>query len=172
MSWLERLNQVYENSPYRLNERDLTLPESPNCEVNLRSLDEDALVLDFEKLVDDRARSLGNALPKKCDLVALFRSDSNCHVLMIEVKGSGSVKPRSMRRAAEQIKNTKRIIERAMKTCDVEFPKATDWDALIVVNNPSQSHIARNETSRIVADFRRDTGIGLRIEECGVDVVR
>ena len=171
MSWLKHLNRAYRESAHRIRERRISLEESPNCEIDLESLDADALVMNFETLVDDRVRSSGKPLPMKCDLVAVYGSECRCHILMIEVKGSGTTRPRRVRDAANQPRNSKRIIEDALEECPVRLPSDLVWEASIVVSNPSQSRAARDENFKTNVEFRRVTGIPLRLVLCGGDVV-
>lgn len=172
MSWLKQLNRAYRDSVYRIRNRRIILRESPNCEIKLDSLDADALVLDFEGLVDRRTKGTGESPIRKCDLLAVYGSDASCHILMIEVKGSGRTRPRRVRAAAVQLRNSKRIIEGAMKECSIRLPDNLTWEASIVVSNPSQSRAARNEMSMTNAEFRRVTGIPVRLVLCGGDAAR
>lgn len=169
MSWLKRLSQVYQDYLYPA--RRVTLPESRNCEVNLRSLGADALILNFEKLVDDRVRTSGHRLPKKCDIVAVHGSDVLCRILLIEVK-SGETRPfKTAAEAADQLMNSKRIIEESVPECEVRVPNDLAWDAVVVSGRMDQQLLTRSEMSKIVAGFYIRTGILLRLVRCGEDVM-
>ena len=169
MSWLKRLSQVYQD--YLYPDRSVALPESRNCEVNLRSLDADAVVLNFEKMVDDRTRTSGNLLPKKCDIVAVHGSDVLCRILLIEVKAGVTRPLKTAAEAAVQLKNSKRIIEESVPECDVRVPNDLVWDAVIVSGSIDQQLMTRSEMPKIVAGFYTQTGILLRLVRCGDDIL-
>ena len=171
MSWLRHLDHAYKDSAHRIRTRRIVLQESPNCEINLDSLDAEALVFNFEGLVDRLTKDSGGRPPRRCDLVAVSGSETDCQILMIEVKGSGTTRPRRIRDAANQLRNSKRIIEGALENCEIQVPSGPQWNASVVVPNPSQSQAARNEVSKTNAEFRRATGMPLRLVLCGDDVV-
>ena len=171
MSWLQRLNRIYDHGNYRLHGRRVTLPESEDCEINFESLEEGALILNFERLVDGRKANLGALLPKKCDLVAIYGSEASCHILLVEVK-TGETRPfKTAREAADQLQSSKRIIEEAIPDCVVRVPNDLVWDAVVVSGSIDQQLMTRSEMPKIVAGFYTQTGILLRLVRCGDDVM-
>ena len=166
MSWLKRLSRAYSSHRYR--SRRVTLTESPDCEVNFDSLGSDTLILNFEQLIDD---SMGRPLREKCDIVAIYGSDANCHILLVEVKAGQRRRVQSTKKAADQLMNSKHLIETAMTGCKIEVPNTPTWEAVIVVGRSSQREITRDKMSAIMRRFRVQSGIPLRLVRCGDDVM-
>lgn len=174
MSWLRMLNRVYGNSPHACPGPYVCLDESPECPVNFGLMQPDALVLKFEKMVDERDRKSGCTLRPKCDLIAIHGSETRVVVMLVEVKAgtSQSRKTRQSRLsdARKQLEASVGIVREELAKCEISLPDRLIGHAVVVVNGADQGTVARNNPSNVSADFRQKTGFRLEIARCGEDI--
>lgn len=174
MSWLRELNRIYQSSPYRCRARHVTLDESPACAANFESMASDALILQFEKMVDDRDEAAGGAMRAKCDLVALQGDEFCVDIVLVEVKAGVSQRRRTIRshfsRARQQLIESVSIVHEAIQSCTIRLPNRRIGYAVVVLDGAQQESIARDVLSNVNVDFRRKTGFRLFIARCNDDI--
>lgn len=174
MSWLRMLNRVYRNSRYARPSRCVYVHES-DCEVNFKAMHRDAIILDFEQMVEDSERTPGGATKtKKCDLVAVHGNESHLLVVLVEVKGGKTKRERAITqdfdKAREQLVASVLIVKNEVKHCEAIEPPRIIGHAVVVVRGVRQETVVRNVLSSVNADFRRETGFRLSIALCGDDI--
>lgn len=174
MSWLRALNRLYRSSRHRCSERGVYLEESPECEVNFGSMAQDALILLFEKMLDERDDLAGDERRIKCDLVALQGDESHIMIVLVEVKAGASPRQRTVRsnfgHARRQLSESAMIACDEIAGCRLKLPKQRIGHAVVVVSGAQQESVARNVLSNVNANFRRQTGFRLSIARCGQDI--
>ena len=169
-SWLDRLHRMYRRSSYRYTSFQVRLKESPSCVADFTSLPHDSLLLNFENIVDDWKRKRRQPLVEKCDILAVGGTAERMDIVMVEVKGGESTRPRVVEKASSQLANSKRLIECAIRRCKWDLPETRTWRACVVMRGVDQRSIARNEASGIYARFRRETRVSLQVALCGQDI--
>ena len=174
MSWLRMLNRVYGNSPYACPGPCACLHESTECPVNFGLRQPDALVLHFEKMIDERDSKSGDRLRRECDLIAIHGNETRVVVLLVEVKAGTSLSKQAQRSrlsdARKQLEASVRIVREELDKCEISLPDRLIGHAVVVVKGADQGTVARNNPSNVSADFRRKTGFLLEIARCGEDI--
>lgn len=174
MSWLRVLNRLYRSSRHRCSEHRVCLDESPECEVNFGSMAQDAVILRFEQIVDERDDLAGDSRRIKCDLVALQGDESHVMIVLVEVKAGVSPQPQTIRshfrHARCQLSKSVLIINEEVAGCRINLPQQRIGHAVVVVSGAQQESVARHVLSNVNANFRRQTGFRLSIARCGQDI--
>lgn len=177
MSWLNELNRYYRTSRYVYPNRRFHHDDSRDCCINFETADPDAIILDFEKMVNHRAESEGKDHPPKCDLLALQGTESRVDVVLVEVKaGTAAYPPPCMEsallKAMRQLRKSVCIIQRELDDCEIGLPNEVNRQAVVVMRTPGQRQIRRDVFSAAIAEFRVHTGFRLQIALCGEDIGR
>ena len=177
MSWLNKLNRYYRTSRYVYPNRRFHHDDSPDCCINFGTTDPDAMILDFEKMVNHRAESEGKDHPPKCDSLALQGTESRVDVVLVEVKaGTANHPPPSMESALStamrQLRKSVWIIQRELDDCEIGLPNEVNRQAVVVMRAPDRGQIRWDVFSEAIADFRVHTGFRLQIALCGEDIGR
>lgn len=174
MSWLRRLRSHFDSSPYRCADRRVCLDESPDCEANFDGMAPDAVILQFEKMVDARDLSAGGALRTKCDLIAVQGNESSVEIVLVELKAGQSQGQRAIRsqfsRARHQLEKSVAIIQEEFENCRIQLPRRRIGHAVVLLAGARQETVARDVLSNVNVRFRRETGFRLSIARCGDDI--
>ena len=176
MSWLDDLNLRYRIGRYRRDTRCVyLLDDSPDCCVNFDTLDADAVILDFEPMVDDCADARGEDRPRKCDLIALQGTESRADIVLVEVKAGTTSHPppdpvKDLRKAMSQLRRSAYIVQTELVSSEIRLPDRVNRHAVVIFGALGQAQIRRDVSSMTIAAFRRKTGFRLEIARCGEDI--
>lgn len=175
MSWLHELKLKYRTSHYVYQTRCVRLRESPDCCVDFSSMDSDAIVLNFEQMVDDRADAEGSDHPPKCDLIAIQGTASRVDVVLVEVKAGTSEYPpdpeKALCKAMTQLRTSLHIVRDELENCKIHPSAQVNHHAVAVLSSAGQVTFVRDRLPQFLAEFSRDTGgIQLTVALCGDDI--
>ncbi len=175
MRWLDYLNLKYRISRYAYLTRCVYLDDSPDCCVNFDALDTDAVILDFESMVNKCAEARGQDHPRKCDLIALQGTESRVDIVLVEVKAGTTSNPppdpeKALCKAMSQLRHSAYIVRSELANSAIRLPDRVNRHAVVIFRAPGQAQIRRDVSSMTIADFRRKTGFRLEVARCGEDI--
>lgn len=175
MSWLDELNRKYRAGHYAYQTRCVYLDESPDCCVNFSTMHQDAVVLNFECMIDDCAELQSRAHPPKCDLMVLQGTESRIDIVLVEVKAGTSTYPppdpaKALGKAMTQLRRSVYIVRTELANSETSLPDRVNRHAVVVMRAPEQGQIRLDLVSMSIAEFRRQTGFRLQIALCGEDI--